>query len=54
LKVTLPLDDPYLSEQVALDIAAFINSNPWPKFVLEDHLPQKDRLGEYNAVADCS
>lgn len=49
LKVAMPLDDPYLSEQEALDIAAFINSNPRPKFVLEEHLPEKERLGEYNA-----
>jgi cytochrome c len=43
----MPLDDPFLSEQEALDIAAFINPRPRPKFVLEEHLPQ--RLGEYNA-----
>ncbi|MEX2358023.1 MAG: c-type cytochrome, partial [Pirellulaceae bacterium] len=49
LKVAMPLDDPYLSEQQALDIAAFINSNPRPKFVLQEHLPKAEKLGEYNS-----
>jgi thiosulfate dehydrogenase len=40
LKVAMPLDDPHLSEQEALDIAAFVNSQPRPKFVLEEHLPK--------------
>ncbi|MCC9600705.1 c-type cytochrome [Stieleria sp. JC731] len=35
LKVAMPLDDPYLSEQEALDIAAFVNSQPRPKFILD-------------------
>ncbi|WP_437229309.1 c-type cytochrome [Planctomicrobium sp. SH661] len=38
LKVSMPLGDPSLSEQEALDIAAFVNSHPRPKFVYEDHL----------------
>ncbi len=49
LKVAMPLGDPILTEQEALDIAAFVNSKPRPKFVLEDHLPKPERLGEYNA-----
>jgi len=49
LKVAMPLDDPYLTEQEALDIAAFVNSKPRPKFVLEEHLPKPERLGEYNS-----
>jgi thiosulfate dehydrogenase len=49
LKVAMPLGDPSLSEQEALDIAAYVNSKPRPKFVLEDHLPQPGRRGEYNA-----
>lgn len=48
LKVAMPLDEPHLSEQEALDVAAFINSHPRPKFVLKDHLPPADRLGEFN------
>ena len=40
LKVAMPLDDPHLSEQQALDIAAFVNSQPRSKFVLEEHLPK--------------
>ena len=47
LKVAMPLDDPYLSEQQALDIAAFINSQPRPKFVLEEHLPKSQRPDKY-------
>ncbi len=43
LKVAMPLDDPYLSEQQALDIAAFVNSQPRPKFVLVEHLPKSER-----------
>ena len=49
LKVAMPLDDPYLTEQEALDVAVFVNSQPRPKFVLEDHLPKPERLGEYNS-----
>lgn len=49
LKVAMPLGDPSLSEQDSLDIAAFVNSHPRPKFVLEEHLPSPDRLGEYNS-----
>ena len=49
LKVAMPLGDTYLTEQEALDLAAFVNSQPRPKFVLEEHLPKPDRLGEYNS-----
>ncbi len=52
LKVAMPLGDPHLSEQEALDIAAFVNSKPRPTFVLEEHLPAPERLGEYNAARD--
>jgi thiosulfate dehydrogenase len=48
LKVAMPLDEPNLSEQEALDVAAFINSQSRRKFVLKDHLPPTDRLGEFN------
>ena len=43
LKVAMPLDDATLSEQEALDIAAFVNSNARPAFVLEEHLQKPDR-----------
>ncbi len=49
LKVAMPLDDPHLADQEAFDIAAFVNSQPRPKFRLNEHLPKPDRLGEYNA-----
>lgn len=48
LKVAMPLDDETLSDAEAQDIAAFVNSHPRPRFTLQDHLPSKDRLGEYN------
>lgn len=48
LKVAMPLDDAHLSEAEALDIAAYVNQHPRPKFRLQDHLPPPERLGEYN------
>jgi len=50
LKVAMPLGDPSLSEREALDVAAYVNSKPRPKFVLEEHLPRPERRGEYNAA----
>lgn len=38
LKVAMPLDDTTLTTQESLDLAAFINSHPRPKFVLTEHL----------------
>jgi thiosulfate dehydrogenase len=46
LKVAMPRDDPYLTEQEALDIAAFVNSQPRSRFVLEEHLPKPKRPQE--------
>jgi len=47
LKVAMPLDDANLSEQDALDIAAYVNSHPRPRFVLKEHLPKPEGLGVY-------
>lgn len=49
LKVSMPLDDTALTEQEAVDIAVYVTSKPRPAFVLDEHLPTADRLGEYNA-----
>ncbi len=49
LKVAMPLGDAHLTEQEALDAAAYVNSHPRPHFELKDHLPKPERLGEYNA-----
>lgn len=49
LKVAMPLDETDLSEQEALDLAAFVNSHPRPRFALQEHLPPPDRVGEYNS-----
>jgi thiosulfate dehydrogenase len=49
LKVAMPLDETDLTDQQALDIAAFVNSQKRPHFELSQHLPVKEKLGEYNA-----
>lgn len=49
LKVAMPLDDTDLTDQQALDIAAYVNSQKRPHFDLQKHLPTKEKLGEYNA-----
>ncbi len=46
LKVAMPLDDATLTTQESLDLAAFINSHPRPKFVLSEHLPEDNKLDE--------
>ena len=48
LKVAMPLDDADLSDQEAIDIAAFVNSHTRSHFELREHLPPASRLGEYN------
>lgn len=48
LKVAMPLDDAKLTAQEAFDIAAFGNSHRRPNFVLSEHLPKDNQLGEYN------
>lgn len=49
LKVAMPLDDPFLEEDEARDIAAFVVSQPRPRFVLKDHLPPAEHRGAYNS-----
>lgn len=49
LKVSMPIDDADLTEQEAIDVAAFLNSHDRPTFELEKHLPPPERRGEYNA-----
>jgi thiosulfate dehydrogenase len=51
LKVSMPPDEEDLTEQESLDIASYLNSHSRPKFILENHLPAKDALGQYNAEA---
>ncbi len=50
LKVAMPLDATDLTDQQALDIAAYVNSHKRPQFELSQHLPAKEKLGEYNAA----
>ncbi len=49
LKVAMPLDEADLTQQEALDLAAYLNSHSRPKFRLSDHLPPRDQLGTYNS-----
>ena len=49
LKVAMPLEEPDLTEQEALDVAAYITSQDRPPFDLKKHLPRDEKLGEYNA-----
>ena len=41
LKVAMPLDEVDLTQQEALDLAAYINSHERPKFRLSEHLPPR-------------
>lgn len=50
LKVAMPLDDTTLTEQQALDVAAFVNLHERPTFRLNEHLPSPERFGEYNSA----
>lgn len=49
LKVAMPLDETDLTDEQAIDISAYVNSQKRPHFDLSQHLPVKERLGEYNA-----
>ncbi|WP_437203355.1 c-type cytochrome [Planctomicrobium sp. SH664] len=51
LKVSMPLDETDLTEQEALDLAAYVNSHERPAFQLREHMPETSRLGEYNSRA---
>ena len=43
LKVAMPKDEADLSDQDALDVAAFVNSHERPQFRLEDHLLRQEK-----------
>ena len=45
----MPLGDAHLTEQEALDVAAYVNSHPRSHFDIKKHLPKSEQLGEYNA-----
>jgi len=49
LKVAMPLDETDLTDQDALDVAAFVNSHQRPTFRLQDHLPPREKLGTFNS-----
>jgi thiosulfate dehydrogenase len=50
LKVAMPPGEEDLTEQEALDIAAYVAARPRPAFRLEEHLPPDSALGEYNGT----
>ena len=43
LKVSMPLDDVDLTEQEALDVAAFVNGHERSPFILSAHLHPDER-----------
>lgn len=45
----MPLGNPNLTPEEARDIAAFVDSQPRPEFVLKDHLPPAQDLGVYTS-----
>jgi thiosulfate dehydrogenase len=47
----MPLDDADLTDEQAMDVAAYVNAQKRPHFELSQHLPIQERLGEYNASA---
>ena len=49
LKVAMPLDETDLTDVQAIDVATYVNAQKRPHFDLSQHLPVKERLGEYNA-----
>lgn len=49
LRATMPPDDPSMSLDEAVNVAAYVNSRPRPDFILRDHLPESER-GRYNAT----
>jgi thiosulfate dehydrogenase len=51
LHVAMPPEERNLSHAEAFDLAAYVNSFPRPRFRLDDHLPEKSRMGEYNSAA---
>lgn len=49
LKVAMPPGGPDLNDLEAMDLGAYVDSQPRPRFVLRDHLPPADRMGVYNS-----
>ncbi|WP_460171054.1 c-type cytochrome [Thermus sp. FJN-A] len=45
----MPLGNPNLSPEEARDIAAFVDSQPRPDFILKEHLPPPQDLGVYTS-----
>ncbi len=50
IHVSMPPGDESLTEQEALDVAAYVDSQPRPDFVLADHLPRGAAPPPYNAT----
>ena len=50
LRVTMPPEAPLASDADAVDVAAYVNAQPRPDFVLKEHLPNDERIGAYNST----
>ncbi len=51
LRVTMPPGDPSMTIDEAVNVAAYVDAQPRPDFVLRDHLPPGAAAGSYNATA---
>ena len=49
LRVTMPPEAPLSSDADAVDVAAYVSSQPRPDFVLKEHLPAEAGTGTYNS-----
>lgn len=49
VKHNMPMGNPDLSSQEAADVSLFVDAQPRPDFVLQDHLLPKEQMGFYNS-----
>ncbi len=50
LKANMPLGDPSLTLQEAVDIAIYVDAQPHPAFDLQKHMFPKEKMGYYNSI----
>ncbi len=48
LRLTMPLDDPSLTDAEAVNVAAYVDSQPRPDFVLRKHLPHGEEAARHH------
>lgn len=49
VKHNMPLGNPSLTDQEAVDVTIYVDAQKRPDFNLKDHLPKKDKMGYYNS-----